>query len=467
MFRRTFSPSIFQYLAAITGAFAATSYGINSSWTSPFSIYLTSTSSIIPMTSESLSWCAISPLMGCFIGALIAANISDRIGRKSTILIMAPVVFLCCIGIGYVRNIWYLVVLRMIIGVTDGAVFTALPMYIGEIAEPRIRGFLSSLVCLFFISGVLIINTIGSFFTIHTCSMISACIPVLHFIGFCFMPESPYYYIKAKQYKRAEESLMVLRGTSNVSNEFQVMTEAVRLQEDMVEKPKITDLFTIPSNRKALSIFVIICLANRASGKGPLMYFTRMIFALSGSDLNVTMCTLVYCGVELVIVMIATYFIVDRFGKRFLTITSSVGCIVTLSILTSYFLLLHLQCSIISHLNWLPLTTLLIYNVFFSIGISFTHMCYLSELFPTSVKATALSFAEIFTVVTGAIGTKFFQMTIDYSGTLWVPFCCFATLSLISLFAIIKFVPETKGKSLEEIQLFLREGNIKTKLIKL
>ncbi|KAG5887997.1 hypothetical protein JTB14_016621 [Gonioctena quinquepunctata] len=180
------------------------------------------------MTSDEASWCAIAPLIGCLLGALLAANIADRIGRKYTILIMAPVVFGCQIGIGYVRNVWYLSFLRMIIGITEGACYTALPMYLGEIASPDIRGFLSSLITSFFILGMLLVNTLGAFLSIWTSSMISAIIPAIHFLGFLFMPELPYFYIKGKKFEQAERSLRILRGTTIVAEEMEALKGAVR-----------------------------------------------------------------------------------------------------------------------------------------------------------------------------------------------------------------------------------------------
>ncbi|XP_023030216.2 facilitated trehalose transporter Tret1 [Leptinotarsa decemlineata] len=212
--------NVVQYVAAISGALSIASYGMNSTWMSPFLPYLLSESSIIPMNSDEAAWCAIAPLIGCIFGALIGANLTDRIGRKYTILIMAPVVFICQIGIGYATDVWYLFALRMTIGVTDGACLTAMPMYVGEIASPDKRGFLSSLVCLFFLCGALLINTLGSFFSIWTCSIVGACIPAVHFIGFIFMPESPHFYIKVKEYQKAERSLRIFRGDSNVAKEL-------------------------------------------------------------------------------------------------------------------------------------------------------------------------------------------------------------------------------------------------------
>nr|XP_023030217.1 facilitated trehalose transporter Tret1-like [Leptinotarsa decemlineata] len=439
------------------GTMSVISFGMNGSWTSPYVPQLLSDTSKIPMNSDEAAWCAIAHLCGCPFGALAAAYLTDRIGRKYTLLSMAPMVFFSQIGIGYVTNVWHLFVLKMIIGVADGGCFTVVPMYIGEISSPDIRGFLSSLVCLFYILGVLLMNALGFYCSILTSSIISASIPAAHFLGFVFMPESPYYYIKVKKYYQAERSLMILRGESNVAKEVEVLKQAVRMQEEMVERPKFTDLFTVPSNRKAAFIFVILCTANKASAKAPLMSYTRYIFEETGSSISPAFSTILYCLVELLVVMFTTYFIIDRFGKRFLAIISSVGCSVTLFIMGLYFYLKDYHSDVIQQLNWLPLTNLIVNNVLFSIGISFTHMCYLSELFPTNVKANALCFAEILAVAQSAVTTKGFQMLNDRCGTLSISFFSAAVIGCIVLVFIVKYVPETKGKTLEEIQLFLME----------
>ncbi|KAG5887993.1 hypothetical protein JTB14_016617 [Gonioctena quinquepunctata] len=228
-----------QYIASITCALASMSFGLTNGWMSPFLPHLLSDSSLIPMTSSEASWCAVASQLGCLIGAFIAANLADRIGRKYTILMMAPMVFACQIGIGYVRHVWYLFLLRMIIGIADGSCSTTIPMYVGEIASPDIRGFLSSLTCLFFISGTLTMNIIGSYLSIWTCSLICACIPAVHFAAFIFMPESPYYYIKRKKYELAERSLKIFQGSTNVTKDMEVLKEANSVTGRKRDKPQI------------------------------------------------------------------------------------------------------------------------------------------------------------------------------------------------------------------------------------
>ncbi|XP_023022202.1 facilitated trehalose transporter Tret1 [Leptinotarsa decemlineata] len=447
---------IFQYLASVTGALTMMSFGINACWTSPFVTYLKSNSSIIPMTSNEVAWCIISPGIGGIIGAPIAAYFADKIGRKYTILMMAPPVFFSQLSIGYVRNVWVLFILRLIIGVADGACFTVVPMYIGEISAPKIRGFLSSLISFFFVLGVLLINTLGCFLSIFSCSIICASVPAIHFLGFIFMPESPYYYIKVNDIKAAKQALITLRNTVNVEEDLKVICDAVKLEEEMVKNTKFTDIFTVPSNRKAVSIYIILSLALAGCAKAPVLSYTKMIFEETGSSISSILSTIVFCTVELVVMIFTTYFIIDRFGKRYLTIISTAGCSITLFVMSAYFFAKDFDYDVKHYLNWLPLTSLSLYSILFSIGLSFTQICYLSELFPTNVKANALCSAEIFILFINSITVKIFQVTNDEFNSLSVSFLCFSVLCMIMLGFIVKYVPETKGMTLEEIQLFLK-----------
>ncbi|XP_072389416.1 facilitated trehalose transporter Tret1-like [Diabrotica undecimpunctata] len=447
---------LFQYVATITGAFSIMSSGINLGWTSPYlpKLMANDTESITPPTNEEGSWCAVAPLLGSPFGALAAMYVSDILGRKVTVLIMAPIVAASFILIAFSTTIWEISIYRFIIGATEGASYTALPMYIGEISDPKIRGFLTATIAIFAITGTLFINIVGSIMNIFTSSIVCAAIPIVHFLFFAFMPESPYFYVKRNNYIKAKESLEIFRGKAAVDDEMESICKAVTRQERS-EKAGIIDLFSVSSNRKACCIFLILNLTNKFSGKNPCLFYTETIFRESGSSIDPTLSVIVYCCVELVAVATSTYFIVDRFGKRLLMIISTAGCAISVFLLGMYFYLKDFQAGIIENLDWIPITALVSYNVLFSIGLAYGPVSVLSELFPTNVKARALGIADTFSVLMGVVVSKIFQITIDQFQTMSVPFLFFAICSTIGLVFVIKYVPETKGKTLEEIQQYL------------
>ncbi|XP_060531090.1 facilitated trehalose transporter Tret1-like [Cylas formicarius] len=444
----------FQYFATIAGAFSVISSGINLGWTSPFLPKLQANSSTIPTTTDQGSWCAIAPLLGAPPGAVLAAIVVDKIGRKMTTLLMAPLVSACFVGIAFSSSIWEITILRFVIGSAEGALYTVLPMYVGEISDPKIRGFLTATIAIAAITGTLFINVLGSFTDIFVSSLVCALIPIIHAAAFVLVPESPYYHIKQGNYDAAKRSLQALRGRNDVDDEMEALSKAVVRQERC--KTGFLDLFTVSSNRKACFIFVIVCWTNKFSGKNPCMFYTETIFKEAGSTIDATLSVIVYCGVELLAVTVTTFFVVDRFGKRLFLIVSTAGCAVSVLALSVYFFLKdYAQAFDTDFLFWVPITALVSYNVMFSMGLSFGMVTVLSELFPTSVKAKALCIADTFSVLTGAIVSKFFQISVDETGTMAVPFFCFGLCSIAGLVFIVRYMPETKGKTLEEIQQLL------------
>lgn len=393
-------------------------------------------------------------MAGCLVGAVLAADLSDRIGRKNTLLVLAPITYTAFVGIGLSRNIWYITTLRIFIGICDGAAFTVLPMYIGEIVDPDIRGFLSSVSSLLFICGTLVINILGPVMSIFLSSMVSSSIPVIHFVLLLCSPESPYYYVKKEKYQEAERVLRKLKGENQVKVELDLLKEFITKEKEVATSAKLKDLFVIPSNRRASWIYFLLVFANRVSGKSVIMFYTTTIFLESGSTINASLSSIIYSAVEVVIVFLVTFFIVDRFGKRVLMIMSGAGCSITVLSLSFYFFLKESGSYLTSSLNWLPLTCLVLYNVMYSSGLGFGLGVYLSELFPMNVKAKATCLGEITTVVLGTITSQFFQMTYIRFGFA-IPFLCFGVFCGISVIFFSKIVPETKGKSLAEIQEYL------------
>lgn len=388
-------------------------------------------------------------LIGCMIGAVLAANIADRIGRKNSMLLLAPLTFFGFFGMAFAGNIWVLSTLKLIIGITDGAMFTILPMYIGEIVDADIRGFLSSTVCLLFIFGILLISVIGSVMSIFSSSLVLASIPTIHFILMLLMPESPYFFVKIEKYEMAKYSLKVFRGEDKVESELENLKRFVLKQNK--SESSFMKIFTVPTNRKAILIFTLLTFANRMSGKAAIMLFTSKIFLESGSTISASLSVILYNVVELIVVFVVTFFIIDRFGRKFLMVLSCFGSSLTIFSLAVYFYLLESGSSLIYSLNSIPIISLLAYNVLFSIGLGFGGMTYLSELFSMDVKAKASCLGELLTVSMSFASSYFFQITLTYFG-MYFPFLCFAFCSGISGIFIFKLVPETKGKSLAEIQ---------------
>lgn len=134
----------------------------------------------------------------------------------------------------------------------DGVAFTVVPMYLGEIADAKVRGLLGSSCSVMWIIGFLTINIIGSYLSITMTAIVSSLLPVIAFFTFMWMPESPYYLLMTDKEEEAKKSLRKFRNTENVDDEIE------RMKSNMQSKTKSTgrflDLFTVKSNRKAVFI---------------------------------------------------------------------------------------------------------------------------------------------------------------------------------------------------------------------
>lgn len=403
------------------------------------------------VSNEEGSSIAILSLLGDVFGAFIGAALLDRIGRKNTILLSSLPFIISWLMIANSPNIYVLYAARIMAGIADGLAFTAVPMYLGEIAEPKIRGLLCSSCVTIMILGMLVIQCIGSYLSIVTTAYISCFVPVLLLCTFTFMPESPYYLIIKEKFELAKSNLQLLRGTDEVDVEMIRITNAIK--EQMHEKSSILDLFKVKSNRKACFIMLGLRTVQQLSGVTAFTFYANTIFLEAGVE-SPTTTSLIYFTVQLTATMLSSL-ILDKTGRRPLVLISTIGASVALFTEGLYFYLSTCTNVDMSEFQIVPAVALISFIVVFSLGLQTIPILLLGELFPTDVKAFALSLADVYFSIIASIIAKFFQFMKDDFG-MHVPFFLFAAFCLIGFVFSYYCIPETKGKTLEDIQLFLK-----------
>lgn len=421
-------------------------------WPSPSLPYLLSEKSHINVTSQDGSWLASMPCIGAASGSIMTAYMVDRIGRKNCMLMTAPGYLLAWLMVAFATTIWELYAARFISGWADGLVFTAFPMYLGEIASYNIRGLLGSSIQLSMIAGMLIINIIGSYMSIMHTALISAAVPPVFFLMFWFMPDSPYYLVMKGRIEDATKSLQLLRQSRDVSNELNRVMDAVK--EEKEQTGTFLELFTVASNRKATIIVFGLRAIQQFSGTTVITFYAQSIFHEASGDMSPTTATMIYFTLQLICAVVSS-FLVDKVGRKPLLIISIIGSGVALSLEGTYFFLSTKTSLDVSSLKIVPLVALLGYVVIFNIGMGVIPVLFLGEMFPTSVKAFALCLADIWFGLIVTVVSKFFQIMQDDFG-IAVPFFAFAACCAIGLVFILILVPETKGKTLEDIQRELK-----------
>lgn len=424
--------------------------GMALAWTSPILPYLDSRDSFLPdgLTDSKESWICSLLALGAVLGAVPAGKIADRTGRKAAIIMTAMPFLLSWLIIVFWRDLTSLYVARFIGGIGAGAACVLGPVYIGEVAEPSIRGALGAFFPLLFSLGIVYVYVTGAYFSYSTFN-VGCCLTLLPFFAFVyFIPESPMWLVHKNRMRKAANSLRILRGRDyDPKREISLL----QIESDRVENRRggIRDLVGTPAGRKALGTCVGLMWFQQMSGIDAVLFYTVSIFKDAGSTIEPYLATIVI-GIVEVVMSILVASIIDKFGRKPLLVLSGTGMTLCLGVLGYYFKLKN-DGHDVSSIGWLPLTSLALFNVVFSVGYGSVPFAIIAELFPPETKGVASSITIMVNWILVFFVTKVFPSMVEHMGqaaTFWT-FGCMTALSALFAFFL---VPETKGKTLQEIQ---------------
>ncbi|KAF2880845.1 hypothetical protein ILUMI_25334 [Ignelater luminosus] len=443
-----------QVFGIFTVSLAAVTSAVHFSWTSPAIPILISNSTHLEtiMTLEEASYLTVIPPVASAVSSPIMAILIDLFGRKPLLMFMAVPHLLAWILIITAENTYIFYLSRFLSGIADAVIFNAGAAYIGEIAIPSVRGSWGNLLAIGIYFGQLLVNIIGAYYSIRTTAYIFISLPIIYLLLMLLLPETPYFLLTKKQEGKARESLRILRWTNNVEDEFVSLTKDVKRQ--VSESGTFKDIFTIPTNRKALLLSIAIRGAQQLSGFPAFAVYTQFMFQQAGGDISASMSAIIYSAILCVLIS-TTAFFVDRFGRKPLMTFSSFACGVVLLIEASYFCVDQHHIMDTADFKWMPLAGMLAYTVVFSSGLGIMPTLMLSELFSASIKSKALCVIHISFSIYILTISKLFQVLTSNFG-LYVPFYLFSFCCFLSTIFSYLCVPETKGKTLEEIQQSLK-----------
>lgn len=354
---------------------------------------------------------------------------------------------------GFAKSVYVFYAARVCAGLADGCIFAVLPAYIGEVANPSVRGKWGNIIPTSMYLGEFLITIIGSYFDVKTASFICLPLPILFLILFSLMPESPYYYIIKGREENAKQSLRFLKRINNIDDIYQQLKCDVERQ--IAESGTWCDLFKIKSNRKALVAGLFLRFTQQLSGFSVFLTFTQLIFQKSGGNISHETSSIVYLGFCIALNLIAMIFIVPRFNRLTCFVSSTALCGITMLILAIYLYVdecLHVD---VSSFNWIPLTMMVLYQIFASYGIAVIPTLMLSELYSASVKSKAMTLLSMsFGAGIFIASSLFYQLNINFG--FYSPFFFFFACCGVSTAASYYIIPETRGKTLEEIQVMLK-----------
>lgn len=385
---------------------AAISDGMTYGWTAPVLPILFSPSTPIKITEEQGEWLEKLLMLGSFCGLLPTIYCVNKLGRKNAILLSSFVTLCTWIIIALVPNIELVFVARAFSGAAGNMAFVAGPMYIAEIADQKIRGFLSSIIYLMMLVGVLIVYSVVPYMSYYVHCVIGGGLVLVELIIFPFMPDSPYYLIYKNKPEMAKNALQRLRPQgANIEKEILEITEAVERQK--TEKGRPIDLIKIPSNRRAITIMLILNFSQHFSSISVMLMNVHIILDAAGSIyVTRSVAGIMFASLMLIAAMFGS-FLMDKCGRKILLMTSGLLTGSSLLILALFFTFQH-QGYDVKGISWIPIMSVMMYAFFFKMGMGLVPIVLTAELFPAKVKAMGVTLSDTFYVIASLLSLQIY-----------------------------------------------------------
>jgi SP family galactose:H+ symporter-like MFS transporter len=393
-------------------------------------------------------------LVGAVTGALTGGPLSDRVGRRPTVLLAASIFAVGAIAAAVAPSAGFLIFARFILGLGVGLASLVVPLYIAEIAPPETRGALVSLNQLMITIGILFSYIVGVAFTPiegWRYMFAVAVIPALILgIGMFTLPESPRWLVKNGMLDKARSVLLLSRVEADVETEMQQMEEIERIERQQAEVG-YKELLA-PWIRPALIIGVGLAIFQQITGINTVIYYAPTILEKVGfSAGGAIAATALGVGVVNVGFTILAVYVVDRVGRRPLLLIGLVGMTVSLGLLGVVFSLGATS----GVAGLLATICLALYIASFAISLGPIFWLMISEIYPLNMRGSAMSIAALCNWGSNFIVALIFPVllaTFGGAGSFWL----FAAIGIVAWIFVYFMVPETKGRSLEEIESDLR-----------
>lgn len=444
--------------AGIAGNLAAVCGGFVYSWPSPSLPRLMDPSAPagFVLTPDEASWVvALTPLGGAF-GTIPGGLFADRFGRRPTIIGSAALMFVCWLMTGLASSAAWLYAARFIGGFVTGVVSCILPLYLGEIAVDRIRAALGCAMQLSLTLGFMLPYALGPFVSPTVLSVVLASCVAVYAAASLSLPESPYLLLLKGDAEGASAALQWLRGQDRDQcykelRRMEEETEACLARRCSVAKTFIR-VFETRGGRRAFFLVCALMLFQQLSGINAVLSYAQDIFnrAAGGEAMVSPAMSTIIVGMVLVVASASTVPLTAGVSMKMLFIVSSLGAAVAHAVLGYFFHLVRTQQDT-SSLSALPVASLVFFIVVYCLGLGSVPWALLGEVFVADVKAASSSLCASFYWAVGFLVTLFFNALMDHLGsdaTFWgLAACCV----LAATFALA-LMPNTKGKSLQEIQ---------------
>lgn len=413
-------------------------------------------------------WAMSCALIGCLIGAVSSGVLSNRFGRKRLLTLAAIVFAASSLGTGLASHFTLFVAWRMLGGYAIGLASGISPMYIAEISPAHLRGRLVSLNQLAIVFGILLAQVVNWLIarpvppgaTAHEILLswngqwgwrwmfAVTAVPSMLFLAATFLvPESPRWLAATGQHQQARRVLERLGGRAYAQ---QVMNDFVTASQLRPDRPMFRELFSSGMVR-VLVLAVVLAVLQQWCGINVIFNYAQEIFLAAGYQVSDILFNIVITGAVNVVFTLIALATIDRYGRRFLLLTGVSGLVILYAILGALY---HL------HVQGKPMLVLVLAAIAcYAMSLAPATWVVIAEIFPNRMRSGAVSIAVT------ALWTACFLLTYSFpllnaalgaAGTFWT----YATICLAGFLFLYFRLPETKGRTLEEIETDLRTNKL-------
>jgi SP family galactose:H+ symporter-like MFS transporter len=424
----------FVYIAAAISALGGMLFGYDTGVISGAILFIQQDFALSPTLEEIV---VSSVVFGAMLGAVAGGTLTDRFGRRIVLIVTAALFALGAVGTGMAPTVFWLIIGRVIVGMAIGVASFTTPLYISEISPVTLRGRFVSFNQIALTSGIVMAYLVdyglsgmrGWRWMFGLAAVPSALLGT----GMVFMPESPRWLVSHGRADRGRSVLQRIRGTVQQGGNWAELTSRLL--------------------RPAMIVGIGLALFQQVTGINTVIYYAPTIFQSAGfASASVAILATAGVGVVNVLMTVVALLLLDRVGRRPLLLIGMAGMVVSLGGLGTAFLFPHLPV-----LRWVAAGSLMLYVGSFAVGLGPVFWLLISEIYPVKIRGLAMSMATVANWGANLIVALTFLTLIHgmgRPGTFWL----YGLVGIGAWIFAYTLVPETKGRSLEDIEAHWRAG---------
>lgn len=403
---------------------------------------------------------------GAAVGALTGGRMADKLGRRGSLRVCALLFLLGAIGCALAPTVAFMIAARIVLGLGVGAAAVTCPLYLAEMAPANMRGRMVTINELMIVTGQMLAFAINALLDalIHdnevwrTMLGIASVPAVALLAGMLMLPESPRWYAIRGRLEDSRRVLNLSRSPEEAAAEFEEIAAAARTAKEE-RGHALQDLKNNPWMRRLLWIGIGLATVQQATGINTVNYYAPTILEKSGLGVSASLVATIGVGVTSVLMTILGIWLLGFVGRRRMLVIGFSGVVGSQALLAIVFLLPQSDLA-----SYTILAAMMLFVAFVQCFIGTCVWLLLSEMFPLAIRGFAMGIAVFALWTVNAAISFLFPIVVNALGSTGT-FGLFVLVNIASLVFVIKFVPETKGHSLEDLEAHFRGGEAPAKII--